>query len=154
MSLYEAHSHQPEWESAIGRLMLASAHLEMSVLQAIANYGGDELARTSFKKPHSARLTVLESLAGDRDEKTQVAIHGIVEMLRQFNKERNHVAHNPLMYALDGNSTDEHAYGSIVSIRDTYYRIGLSEVVELAERARGLSSHFMLAWMSAMGVPE
>lgn len=154
MSLLERFSRQPEWEVAIGRLMLAGAHIEMNVLQTIANYGGVELARATYKKPHIARLTVLEGLAGDRDEETKNSVHDIVELLRQFNQERNYIAHNPLMYALEDNSTDEHAYGSIVSIKNPYRRIGLGEVIALAERAHGLSSHFNFTWMMIMGVPR
>ena len=154
MNLYDRFSRRPDWEIAIGRLMLASAHIEMNVLQAIANYGGVELAKKTYKKPHSARLTVLEGLAADRDDKTKHSVGGIVEMLRKFNQERNYIAHNPLMYGLDDKSPDDHEYGSIVSIKDPYQRIGLSEVIALAERAYGLSAHFTFTWMMAMGVPK
>ena len=154
MSLYERFSRRPDWELAIGKLMMASAQIEMSVLQAIANYGGTPLAQKTYKRPQSARLTVLESLAKDRDGKTQDAVRGIVELLRQFNTDRNHVAHNPLMYALDEKSTEDHKYGAIVSIKDPAQRIGLDEINALAQRATDLSSHFTFTWMMAMGVPK
>lgn len=154
MSLYERFSRRPEWELAIGRLMMASASIEISVLQTIANYGGVPMAKKAFARPHSARLKTLESLASGRDTKTQEAVGGIVEQLRQFNKERNHAAHSPLMYALDDGSTDDHKYGAIVHIGDPDRRIGLDEIKALADRAKDLSSHFTFTWMMIMGVPK
>lgn len=154
MSLYERFSRLPEWESAIGRLMMASAKLEMNVLMAISNYGGLDLARRVFKSGHAARLKVLQDLASDRDERTRVSVGSIIELLREFNKQRNQVAHNPLMYALDKDSTDSHMYGAIFDMADPERSIGLDEITALAERGEDLSSHFTFTWMMVMGVPK
>lgn len=134
--------------------MMASARLESNVLMVIFNYGGAGLAKEACKKPHAARLIILESLASERDDNARKSVADIVQMLREFNRERNHVAHNPLMYALDENSKENHRYGAITSIVDPERRVGLDEIIALAEKGEGLASHFTFTWMMAMGAPK
>jgi hypothetical protein len=134
--------------------MMASAHLEFSVLMAIARHGGNDLAKKACKSGHAARLNVLQKLASDRDEETQDAVKAIIAQLREFNKQRNHVAHNSLSYAFDLNSTESHKFGAIIDLADPTRRIGLVEVAALAEKGERLSRGFNFVWMMTMGLPD
>jgi hypothetical protein len=154
MSLYEMFSRRPEWESAIGRLMMAGAYLEMNVLTMITLYGGAELGKVASGKTHFSRLEILEGLSADAERSVRHSVRKLVDSLRAFTRQRNHVAHNPLIYALDSRSDESHRFGAIVDRADPKRRIGLEEIAELAERGEKLSNGFYFAWMLIMGDPK
>ena len=121
---------------------------------AIEHYGGPDLANRLFRSGHSARLIALQNLASGLDDQKRESVGRIVEQLREFNRRRNHIAHNPLVYAMDKDSTANHKYGAIIDASDAEQRIGLDEISALAEHGESLAQGFSFTFMMIMGIPE
>ena len=139
MSLHKLFSKRREWESAIGRLVLASAFIERTVYSSLMNYRPDLGEAALIRMTHGRRLKLLEGVAAGRDDETKDAAKALVARLRSFSIQRNRVVHNPLSYAFDRNSTDLHKFGAIIDRANPTLRLGLAELEEMAAHGEALN---------------
>lgn len=153
MGLHEMFSKAADWEKAIGRLMLASARIEHRVLIAVAT-SGDPAAMTALsdRTTHAQRINALARIArGLPKEKRQMAKR-ILSELRTLNTGRNHVAHNPLMYAIDDRGPGKE-FGAILQVRDPRKRISLGQIEALAEKSGEIARTFTFLWLLVTSSP-
>lgn len=149
MSLYDIFSpaKRDAWAMAIGRVMVAAAQLERQVGNAVLDTQDEALLRLARKNPkHANLLDLLESTLSQRSEPVRTQGQALLDALRDYNRQRNHIAHNTRHYAVDAHTRPEDRYGAIVDRKQPRRRIGLQEVQALAEQGEALSLGFWPRW--------
>ncbi|RDZ28674.1 hypothetical protein [Lysobacter silvisoli] len=149
MSLYDIFSpaKRDAWAMAIGRVMVAAAQLEGQVWNAVLDTQDEALLRLARKSPnHANLLDLLEGTLSERSEQMRRQGRTLLDALRDYNRQRNHIAHNTRHYAVDAHTRPEDRYGAIVDRRQPRRRIGLQEVQALAEQGEALSLGFWPRW--------
>lgn len=136
----DATENNEEWEQAVGRLIISFGQIEHGVYSALKLRPALNLSEVTIDLPLIRKIEIALQLIKSRHEPEFEEVRQLLVEIKNLNKIRNLVAHNPLIFVAgrDANGSLDISR-KISSLRDRKKQASLQELSVAADRSKEIA---------------
>ncbi len=148
-----ATENNEQWEQAVGRLIISFGQIEHGVYSALKLRPALNLSEVTIELPLIRKIEIALQLIKSRHEPEFEEVRQLLIEIKNLNKIRNLVAHNPLVFVAnhDANGSLD-VSRKISSLRDQKKQTSLQELSVAAERSKEIADIILAKIMRAAAV--
>jgi hypothetical protein len=146
---------KPEWETAIGRALLAFGSIEHATIVCLTSIPRDKIQRSTMRFNLAPRIDLLLEILEGHTGEAFTQLSDALKRARQLAETRNLIAHNPLVFEFYEHEDGGYTINDVIaSLHKQGKTLSLDELKDFASQSTLLASDLYTKTSNAIAALE